>query len=81
VDKVTLVVERADEGKLRATCSAWSDPVVALAGECLVLMNIDRQVHVLRDKPSLTAAAMAVGRPSEHYWPTELGEDVFEGVE
>jgi hypothetical protein len=37
---------RADDGKLRATSSAWGDAVVALARECLVLMNIDRQVHV-----------------------------------
>ena len=53
---------------------------MALRGECLVLMNVDRQVHVLRDRPSLGASAIALGRPSEHYWPgADLGEDDFEG--
>ena len=73
-DKLVLVVERADEGKLRATCSAWSDPVVALAGECLALPIIERQAHAVRIKLPMELAALVLKEPA----PPDPGEDDFE---
>jgi hypothetical protein len=52
-DKLTLVAERLDDGKLRVTCPSWDSYVAILPGECLALVNIERQVHVLSAKAPL----------------------------
>jgi hypothetical protein len=43
-DKLIVTAERADDGKLRCTCTTWDDAVVILKGEALTLVNIERQV-------------------------------------
>jgi hypothetical protein len=37
------------------TCPTWDDAVAIHPGECLALVNIERQVHVLRAKAPLPA--------------------------
>jgi hypothetical protein len=48
--------ERTEGGKLRVTCPSWDDAIVILPGECLALVNVERQVHVLRAKAPLPPA-------------------------
>jgi hypothetical protein len=48
--KLTVAAERSEGSKLRVTCPTWDDAVAIHPGECLALVNIERQVHVLRAK-------------------------------
>ena len=42
-DKLTVTVERVDDGKLRWTGATWSDAVVIFPDEVLAFQNIERQ--------------------------------------
>ena len=44
-DKLTVTVERIDEGKLRCTGATWTDAVVIFPGEVLAFQNSERQAH------------------------------------
>jgi hypothetical protein len=47
-DKLTVTVERIDDGKLRATGAKWDDAVVIYPGEALALVHVERQVRIKR---------------------------------
>ncbi|MGB9391918.1 MAG: hypothetical protein WCB70_18300, partial [Xanthobacteraceae bacterium] len=47
-DKATLVCEKAPEGKVRVTSSAWASEKVILKGEVLEVRNVDGQLRVAR---------------------------------
>ena len=65
-----VTAERAGDGKLRCTCTTWDDAVVVLKGEALTLVNIERQVHVLRANAPCRRSTPSAGPPI-------LGEDDF----
>jgi hypothetical protein len=46
-DKATIVVEKAPEGKLRVTSSAWSSEKVILKDEVLEVRNVEGRLHVV----------------------------------
>jgi hypothetical protein len=52
--------------KLRVTCPSWDDAIVILPGECLALVNIERQVHVLRAKAPCRRSTPSAGTP--RFW-------------
>jgi hypothetical protein len=70
---LTVVAERIEGGKLRVTCPSWDDVVVIHPAECLALVNIERQVHVLRAKAPLPAQAGPPAAPD----PGETGFWMF----
>ena len=47
-DKATLAIEKAPDGKVRVTSSAWPDERVILKGQVLEVRNIDDRPHVAR---------------------------------
>ena len=48
LDKATLAIEKAPEGKVRVTSSSWPSEKVILKGEVLEVRNVDGQLHVAR---------------------------------
>jgi hypothetical protein len=70
------------------TCASRSDAVVILEGQCLALVNIDRQVHALRAKAPLLPRQVhvapregppsAAACPSASTPPLDPGEDDFQ---
>jgi hypothetical protein len=51
-DKVSVVFERIEGGKIRVTTSSWDDPKVILANQVLEVASIGKQVGLVRvDKP------------------------------
>jgi hypothetical protein len=47
-DQVTLAIEKAPEGKIRLTSSAWADERVILQGQVLEVRIVDGQIRVAR---------------------------------
>jgi hypothetical protein len=51
-DKVSVVFERIDGGKIRVTTSSWEDAKVILPNQVLEVATIGKQVGLVRvDKP------------------------------
>jgi hypothetical protein len=51
-DKVSVVFERAAEGKIRVTSTSWDDAKVILPNQVLEAATIGKQVALVRvDKP------------------------------
>jgi hypothetical protein len=51
-DKVSMVFERIDGGKIRATATSWDDAKVILPNQVLEVATIGKQVALVRiDKP------------------------------
>jgi hypothetical protein len=81
-DKSTLVYEKAPEGKIRVTSSAWADERVILKGQVLEARNVDGRLHVARkerhhddwdrrsSRMSPTGGAIRVTHHA-HAWPLE----------
>jgi hypothetical protein len=53
-----------------ARCPSWDSYIAILPGECLALVNIDRQVHGFARK--LAAAYVVKSLAASHEWPAPL---------
>jgi hypothetical protein len=49
-DNATLVCEKAPDGKVRVTSSAWPDERVILKDQVLEVRNVDGRLHVARKR-------------------------------
>ena len=47
-DKVTIVIERQSDGKMRVTSGSWDGEKVILRDQVLEVRNVDGRLHVAR---------------------------------